>query len=170
MLVNLERVYPNAVFSDPSLNRRLSRVVNTWRATIRYELEKLEQAPEKAGQIDNPYNPGQVLKPRDSLFVGRRDLVQQLAEALSKGSRRPTFLLNGERRMGKSSTLKQLPSLLGGYYLPIVYDLQVRGISSSTDGFLNAISGEIYKVMSSRGIRVKKLQQVHLREASRRNE
>ena len=29
MLDNLERVYPNAAFSDPSLNRRLSRVVNT---------------------------------------------------------------------------------------------------------------------------------------------
>ncbi len=170
MIVNLERVYPNSALSDLRLNKRLSDVVNVWRATGRYELEKLDQAPEKIGQIDNPYNPGQVLKPRDSLFVGRRDLVQQLAEALSKGSRRPTFLLNGERRMGKSSTLKQLPNLLGAHYLPIVYDLQVRGVSSSTDGFLNTIAGEIYKVVSARGMRVKKLEPVQLREASRRNE
>ena len=170
MIVNLERVYPDTAFADPRLNKRLGAVVNTWRATIRYELEKLEQAPEKTGQIDNPYNPGQVLKPRDSLFVGRRDLVQLLAEALSKESRRPTFLLNGERRMGKSSTLKQLPNLLGAYYLPIVYDLQVRGVSSSTDGFLNTVAGEIYKAVSARGLRVKKLEQGHLREASRKNE
>jgi AAA+ ATPase superfamily predicted ATPase len=169
MIVNLERVYPDTAFADPRLNKRLGAVVNTWRATIRYEMEKLEQAPEK-GQIDNPYNPGQVLKPRDSLFVGRRDLVQQLAEALSKGSRRSTFLLNGERRMGKSSTLKQLPNLLGAYYLPIVYDLQVRGVSSSTDGFLSTVAGEIYKAVSARGMRVKKLEQAHLREASRKNE
>jgi len=170
MLVNLERVYPNAVFSDPSLNRRLSRVVNTWRATSRYELEKLEQAHERIGQIDNPYNPGQVLKPRDSLFVGRRDLVQQLAEAMSKGSRRPTFLLNGERRMGKSSTLKQLPNLLGAHYLTTIYDLQVRGVSSSTEALLNTIAAEVYKVVSAQGMRIKKLEQGLLREASRRNE
>jgi hypothetical protein len=170
MIANLDRVYPNTALTDPGLSKRLNEVVTVWRATSRYELEKLEQAPEKIGQIDNPYNPGQVLKPRDSLFVGRRDLVQQLAEALRKGSHHPTFLLNGERRMGKSSTLKQLPNLLGAYYLPIVYDLQVRGVSSSTEGFLTTIAGEIYKVVSARGMRVKKLEQVQLREASRRNE
>ena len=170
MIANLEKVYPNTAFTDFRLNQRLAEVVNAWRTTGRYELEKLEQAPEKTGQIDNPYNPGQVLKPRDSLFVGRRDLVQQLAEALSKGSHRPTFLLNGERRMGKSSTLKQLPNLLGAHYLPIVYDLQVRGVSASTDGLLNTIAGEIYKAVSARGMRVKKLEQARLREASRRNE
>ena len=170
MMADLEKVYPDTAFTDISLNKRLGEVVNTWRTTCRYELEKLEQAIERAGQIDNPYNPGQVLKPHDSLFVGRRDLVQQLAEALSKGSRRPTFLLNGERRMGKSSTLKQLPNLLGAHYLPIVYDLQVRGVSSSTDGFLNTVAGEIYKAVSARGMRVKKLEQGHLREASRKNE
>jgi uncharacterized protein len=170
MIVNLERVYPDTAFADPRLNKRLGAVVNTWGATIRYELEKLEQAPEKTGQIDNPYIPGLVLEARDSLFVGRRDLVQQLAEALSKGSRCPTFLLNGERRMGKSSTLKQLPNLLGAHYLPIVYDLQVRGVSASTDGLLNTIAGEIYGAVSARGMRVAKLEQVRLREASRKNE
>jgi hypothetical protein len=170
MIVNLERVYPNTAFTDTRLNKRLSDVVNTWKATIRYELEKLEQASDKTGQIDNPFNPGQVLKPRDSLFVGRRDLVQQLAEALSKGSQRPTFLLNGERRMGKSSTLKQLPNLLGAHYLPIIYDLQVRGVSASTDAFLNTLAIEISKVMSGRGIKVKKLEQIQLKAASRRNE
>ena len=170
MIVNLEKVYPDTAFTDPRLNKRLAKVVNTWRTTGRYELEKLEQEPERAGQIDNPYNPGQVLKPHDTLFVGRRDLVQQLAEALSRGSRHPTFLLNGERRTGKSSTLKQLPNLLGPHCLPIVYDLQRRGVSSSADGFLDTIAGEIYKAVSARGMRVKKLEQARLKEASRRNE
>ncbi len=170
MIVNLEKVYPDTAFTESRLNKRLAEVIDAWRTTGRYELDRLEQAPERAGQIDNPYNPGQILKPRDSLFVGRRDLVQQLAEALGKGSHRPTFLLNGERRMGKSSTLKQLPNLLGAHYLPIVYDLQVRGVSASADGLLNTIAGEIYKAVSARGMRVKKLEQTRLREASRKNE
>ena len=38
------------------------------------------------------------------------------------------------------------------------------------DGFLSTIGGEIYKVVRSRGMRIKKLEQVLMREASRRNE
>ncbi|HYU77085.1 MAG TPA: hypothetical protein VEL31_30820, partial [Ktedonobacteraceae bacterium] len=130
MLAQLERIYPNTAFSDTRLNTLLGRIVTNWRAVATYEQEKLEQGSERVGQIDNPYNPGQVLKSHDPLFVGRRDVVRQLSESLSRGNHRPTFLLNGERRMGKSSTLKQLPNLLGAAYLPIVYDLQARGVSS----------------------------------------
>ena len=74
----------------------------------------------KKSPIDNPYIPGQALELRNSLFVGRQDLVQQLGEALSRGTYQPTFLLTGERRMGKTSTLKQLSDLLGARYFPIV--------------------------------------------------
>lgn len=170
MIVNLKRIYPHTAFKDPDLNRRLSEVVNTWLATSRQELKNLEQGPKKAGHIDNPYNPGNALKLRDSLFVGRRDVAQQLSEALGRGSHRPTFLLHGERRMGKSSTLRQLPDLLGAHYLPIFYDLQTPGISSSAATFLSVIAKEIYEVIASRGMRIKKLEYLHLREASRENE
>jgi len=170
MLAHLGRVYPNTAFSDVRLNTLLGRVVTNWRAAARYEQEKLEQGSERVGQIDNPYNPGQVLRPHDPLFVGRRDVVRQLSEALSRGSHHPTFLLNGERRMGKSSALKQLPNLLGAAYIPIVYDLQARGISSSIDVFLGKLAEEIYKTVSMRGMLIEKLERVQLQEAMYRND
>ncbi len=170
MLTHLKKVHPNTAFGDTTLNKRLSEVVSTWRIVIQQELKELEKAPEKTSQIGNPYNPGPALELKDSLFVGRRDLAQHLGEALSRTTRRPTFLLNGERRMGKSSTLKQLPDLLGAHYLPITYDLQIRGISSSTAAFLGAIAEEIYKVMTTRGLRIKKLEYERLQEASQKNE
>ncbi len=170
MMANLKRVYPNTVFRDARFSKRLGLVVGKWQETARYELERMEQAPENAGQIDNPYIPGPALEIRNSLFVGRRDLVQQLEEALGKGSHRPTFFLNGERRMGKTSTLKQLPNLLGSQYLPISYDLQTRGISSSAAAFLATVSEEISKAMSTRGMSIKKLEYVQLREIERENE
>jgi uncharacterized protein len=169
MLAHLEKIYPSTAFPDLKFNALLEKIVSTWRAAARYEQEKLEQGSESMGQIDNPYNPGQVLKPHDTLFVGRRDVVRQLSESLSRENH-PTFLLNGERRMGKSSTLKQLPNLLGASYLPIIYDLQARGISSSVDALLGKLAEEIYKVVSLRGINVKKLERVHLREALQSNE
>ncbi len=170
MIADLKKVYPNTAFTDARLNTRLGEVVRTWRAVVQRELEEMERAPEKTTRIDNPYNPGPALELRDSLFVGRRDLAQQLGDALGRGSRRPTFLLQGERRMGKSSTLKQLPDLLGARYLPIFYDLQTRGFSSNIAVFLGKIADEIYKVMRARGVLTKKLAFERLQEASRKNE
>ncbi len=170
MIANLKRVHLNTAFEDARLNKRLGAIVDRWRTAAYEEQEKLEKAPEMAGQLDNPYIPGPAIELRSSLFVGRRDLVQQLEEALSRGSLRPTFFLNGERRMGKSSTLKQLPTLLGARYLPITYDLQRRGISSSAAAFLAAVSEEMTKMMSANGMQVKKLEYMQLREASRENE
>src|SRR5205823_6690716 len=122
------------------------------------------------GYIDNPYISGSALKSNNSLFVGRRDLVRQLEQALNRGVYRPSFFLTGERRMGKTSTLNQLSILLGARYLPITFDLQSRGISSSAAAFLNEIAEAIYKVLDVRGTRIKKLEYVLLKEASHENE
>jgi hypothetical protein len=170
MIADLKKVYPNTAFTDAHLNMRLDKVVKTWRAVAERELEEMERAPEKTSRVENPYNPGPALELRNSLFVGRRDLAQQLGDALGRGSRRPTFLLQGERRMGKSSTLKQLPDLLGARYLPIFYDLQTRGFSSSIAVFLGKIADEIYKVMRTSGLPTKKLAYERLQDASRKND
>jgi uncharacterized protein len=155
---------------DEIFNKRLSEVVSTWLSIAQIKLAELMQEPQKTDQINNPYIVGSVLERGTSLFVGRRDLAQQLEQALRRGSHRPTFFLNGERRMGKSSTLRQLPDLLSKSYLPIVYDLQSRGVSSSIDVFLAAIANEIDNVMSKSGMQVEKLEKESLQEASRKNE
>ncbi len=170
MISNLKRVYANTGFRDPRLSKRLILIVDRWRDIAKDEQETMEVAPENIGQIDNPYIPGPALEIRNSLFVGRSDLVKQLEEALGRGGYRPTFFLNGERRMGKTSTLKQLPNLLGSQYLPISYDLQTRGISSSAAAFLATVSEEISRAMSERGMQVRKLEYVRLREMERENE
>ncbi|HYU72718.1 MAG TPA: hypothetical protein VEL31_08550 [Ktedonobacteraceae bacterium] len=157
MKANLLKVHPDVAFRDQKLNRRLGNVVKLWLEVARQEQEKLASGPQEIGRIDNPYKPGQVLKLSDTLFVGRRDLAQQLEEALRKGDRRPTLMLNGERRMGKSTTLVQLPRLLGSRYLPIFYDLQNPGIIANTAIFLYALAKEIHKVMNTNGMQVKPL-------------
>ena len=155
---------------DEKFNERLKEVVNRWVGFAQYELDKLEQEPQKTDKITNPYVVGSVLELGTSLFVGRQDLAQQLEQDLKRGSQRPTFFLNGERRMGKSSTLRQLPDFLPKSYLSIIYDLQNRGMSSGIDNFLAAISNEIYNMMSKKGLQVEKLEKESLQEASHKNE
>jgi hypothetical protein len=122
------------------------------------------------GNLPNPYISGQAIQPDDPTFVGRRDLAQHLERALSREQYRPTFFLTGERRMGKSSTLNQLPNLLSTRYVPIVLDLQARGKTSSASAFLWSIADAVAAKLESRGIVSRRLDTTLLIEASRENE
>jgi hypothetical protein len=170
MKAKLRQVHPDVAFRDQQLNRRLSNVVEAWLAAAQQEQEKLAHAGQELGSIDNPYKPGVVLNTNDTTFVGRRDLAQQLEVALNRSASRPTFMLYGERRMGKSSTLMCLPKLLGSRYLPIFCDMQKTGVASSIAIFLGTLAEEIHKMMSTRGMKVKPLSYEALREALKENE
>ncbi|MBV9230150.1 MAG: ATP-binding protein, partial [Chloroflexi bacterium] len=169
MLVSLNEIHPDTASRDAVLNKRLRDLVNQWLTIVQAELREQTQNFETTGQIPNPYNPGPILEPHDRLFVGRSDLVRQLENALGQGRRRPTFFLYGERRMGKSSTLLQLPDLLTSRYLSITYDLQNPGITSTTVALLHTIAEGIYQMMEDRETPVKKLERADLQEASKEN-
>ncbi|GHO92730.1 hypothetical protein KSF_027780 [Reticulibacter mediterranei] len=169
MKANLKRIYPLNTFRETALNRMLDEVVHTWNTVALREQEYMERSTDRAGQIENPYTPGLVLERHDPLFVGRKDLAHQLSDALRR-SRRPTFFLTGERRMGKSSILKQLPDLLGSHYLPVFYDLQSTGIASSIAALLAAIAEGIYELLITRGMLIKELSYEQLKEDLRDNE
>lgn len=169
MLLNLKKIHPTTTFRDAVLNRRLEEIVQKWQAIARHELDTIKSGPANFGHIDNPYTPGLALELHKSLFVGRDDVAQQLSEALSR-SRRPTFFLTGERRMGKSSILKQLPGLLGSQYLSVFYDLQSTGIASSIAALLAAIAEGVYNLLGTKGMSIKRLEYEQLREDQRENE
>jgi hypothetical protein len=169
MKTNLKKIYPLNTFRETALNRMLDEVVHKWNNVALREQEYMERSMDRAGQIENPYTPGLVLELHDPLFVGRKDLAHQLSEALRR-TRRPTFFLTGERRMGKSSILKQLPDLLGSHYLPVFYDLQSTGIASSIAALLAAIAERIYELLITRGMLIKELSYEQLREDQRDNE
>ena len=177
MIGNLQRIsYEEASSSkqptpEDERNKRLESIVNKWLDRAEAKLKELEQEPHNTDQIDNPYVVGPVLALETSPFVGRRDIVQRLEQDLKRGSHRPTFFLSGERRMGKSSLLRQLPRLLDDHaFLPIFYDLQAPGVRSSAAAFLGTVSENIQKMLDTRGKQVEKLKSEYLREISLRNE
>jgi hypothetical protein len=156
----LKTLHPSHSFKYLNLNHLLEAVVNRW-------IMLAEQGKETLGStshglfIDNPYVPGRVLDLRNPLFVGRNDVVQKLSQALHKPYR-PTFLLFGERRMGKSSIIKQLPVLLGPRYIPVFYDLQQSGILASIAAFYGNLAANIERQMKDRGILVPTLERAQL--------
>ncbi|MGH2494254.1 MAG: AAA family ATPase [Ktedonobacteraceae bacterium] len=170
MIGNLKKVHIPPALRSLEISTRVEKVVDHWLREARQEQDEQEQAPQEIGQIDNPFVAGPLLKAGDSRFVGRKDLVEQLRGALDREDGRPAFLLYGERRIGKSSTLSQLPIVLGTHYLPVIYDLQSRDISSSVAAFLSTLAHEISRVVSRRGASLKPVSEKRLERARQRNE
>lgn len=165
----LRAVLLDAHTNDEKINMLADRVVAKWRGIVQAERDRLQNQPQEIGKIENPYNPA-IFTPGDSLFVGRQDVIQELESALNREDGIPPFLLNGERRIGKTSILKQLPTLLNPRYLPIIYDLQKPGISSSTARFLATLSTEINSVLTVQGIRTDTMEYKQLQKESKGNE
>lgn len=158
----------HSTFRNPALTQQLRTVIRQWTIAA-------EQGKETLGTItgslsmSNPYAPGNPLELHDPLFVGRNDIIQKMGQALQQRYR-PTFLLTGERRMGKSSIIKQLPVLLGPRYIPIFYDLQTPGILATIAAFFDAIISGVEKQFQSRRFPFQKLERRQLDEAQQQSE
>ena len=160
MITYLRTLHPGQSFQYINLNQMLEAVVTSW-------IMLAEQGKDTLGStsgalfIENPYVPGRALDLHSPLFVGRNDVVQRLSQAFHN-PQRPTFLLFGERRMGKSSIIKQLPVLLGPGYIPVFYDLQQSGLLANAAAFFGNVAVGIERQMRDRGLLVPALDRVWL--------
>src|SRR5690606_17312417 len=87
-----------------------------------------------------------LLSEQELAFKGRQSLFRQLEQALGgQSGQRSTLLLFGQRRVGKTSALHQLPLRLGSHILPIFLDLQdLRlGSAESSAGLLAGMATQI---------------------------
>lgn len=129
----------------PSLGEPVVRlwqpVIGQWQQVLLNELEAVATVPTTT--IENPYQPGNPLQlNRRDLFKGRRELRDVVVKALLE-RHRPTLVLHGPRRMGKTSFLLQLPALLPGNTLPVFLDLQRPAATQTTAAFLYHIARAI---------------------------
>src|SRR5581483_8456114 len=105
-------------------------------------LTTLQEDDIEAGIIDDPYITGPALSGGNRCFVGRLDIIEKLKKDLAL-DRRSAFSLKGERRMGKTSTLNQLPELLSPNCISITMDLQLPSTRSTLADFLKVIAEKI---------------------------
>lgn len=128
-------------------------VARKWREVAEARLEALGEAEAAAGVIHNPYVFGQPIEETDSnLFVGRRDVVRDIEVSLLGGTAKPTLVLWGPRRMGKTSVLLQLPRLLGNEFAPAFVDMQGMGARESTVAFFRTVTEAAAGALQRRGI------------------
>jgi hypothetical protein len=113
---------------------------------------QLVAVPEEFVVISNPYATGRPLGPGSSVFFGREDQFDFIRENLGKLGQENILVLVGQRRMGKTSLLRQLPAHLGEQYLPVFLDGQALAVEGGVAGLLYDVALEIVEVLAGQGI------------------
>jgi len=109
--------------SNERYAKRFRPIVKSWRQILANHMRELAAAAELHQEIDSPYIIGVPLTEQQTIFIGRTDISAQI-EQLLRDQRRPPLLLYGQRRMGKTSLLNNLGSLLPNTIVPLFVDLQ----------------------------------------------
>jgi AAA+ ATPase superfamily predicted ATPase len=123
---------------------RFYPIATSWRQVVGKHLQDLTEAVERTQEIDNPYIVGVPLTEQQEIFVGRSDIVARI-EQLLVDQRRPPLLLYGQRRMGKTSLLRNLGRLLPSTIVPLFVDGQRIALASDYPDFLSNIAREMGK-------------------------
>jgi hypothetical protein len=104
-----------------------SIVIDLWREEAGKRLADIEREAQRMEPIStNVYRSGDALKPETdrAVFVGRDDLRERLAREILTARSMPMLLIQGQRRVGKTSLLNFLPELLGPRFVVVYQDLQ----------------------------------------------
>src|SRR5512145_1752121 len=100
----------------------------------------------------NPYIAGAPVV-ESTLFFGRDDVFSWITRALLGKYVDHILVIHGQRRVGKTSVLKQLHTRLPANYIQVFLDLQGR-ISTSHDRFLWWMAREITKSLRAHQINI----------------
>ncbi|WP_437681726.1 AAA family ATPase [Sorangium sp. So ce131] len=127
------------------------RVLDHWRSTLR---EGIEAQLASAGRVEivQPFQTGNPIRAdRHHLFKGRRRLAADVVHT-ARGQGRPTLVLHGPRRCGKSSFLLNLSRLLPEDLVPVYVDLQSQAMTSSEGDFCFGLVRAAIRDLRSRGL------------------
>jgi len=115
--------------------RRFIAVAEHWDRLVADEIARLSAESEVKADIPNPYIAGNPILPDEGvMFAPRPDLVRAVENALAAAHGKPTLILYGPRRMGKTTFLLHLPRLLPDKVVPVFVDLQGAVLVSGLGG------------------------------------
>lgn len=94
----------------------------------------------------NPYIAGAPVT-ESSMFFGREEVFGWIERSLAGKFVDHILVLHGQRRVGKTSVLKQIPNFLGDKYIQVFFDLQGR-TNTTLDRFLWWLAREIARTLT----------------------
>jgi hypothetical protein len=136
----------------PQSVKRWQPAIERWQEIL--ELEIAEQQKTSQGELLNPFQFGNPLRPdRAAIFKGRQDFADRLVRSILDRNR-PTLVLHGPRRAGKTSFLLNLPRLLPSDLVPIYLDMQQGSMTASEGDFCYGLVRAIDRDTRSQGLQL----------------
>ncbi|RMG99966.1 MAG: hypothetical protein D6706_04750 [Chloroflexi bacterium] len=102
--------------------------------------------------IPNPYLPGSPLRRHSTLFYGREELFQFIAQNVSRTDQRNVLILIGQRRTGKTSILLRLEQHLPDHVIPVYIDCQSLGVTPGMPALFHDLAWLIADTLITRNI------------------
>ena len=94
----------------------------------------------------NPYIAGAPVV-ETSMFFGREEVFRWIENSLTGKYVNHILVIHGQRRVGKTTVLKQIPNFLPEKYIQVFFDLQGR-TSTTLDRFLWWMASEILRTLN----------------------
>ena len=106
------------------------------------------------GPVENPYvgHSGRPVAPPN--FVGREDIIEQLHKLWQNKGQLPPIILYGHRRMGKTSTLRNLNAEKNPKILLVLIDMQDAGLVDNTGQLFYQFAYSIHQKALLAGLQV----------------
>jgi hypothetical protein len=162
-------VLPAGRTADVEVWARPSPSIDAFRAEFRVTYDDRERAgktelfadrvrlvvpPAVFRPIPNPYATGKPLRAGSPVFFGREDIFAFIRENLGGRAGENVLILVAERRMGKTSILRQLQLRLGEAIIPVFIDGQGVGMEPGMANLLYDISLEVQRGLAEKGVKV----------------
>jgi hypothetical protein len=119
----------------------LRRIIRQWRRLVSEAGGQVGRA-EEVGPVANPYVAGNPVT--GNLFVGREDILRRLEELWGGEGQKPSVVLYGHRRMGKSSILHNLGARFGTQTIIVDFNMQRVGLVKNTGELLYNLALALY--------------------------
>lgn len=141
----------------------IKKIIEQWGRLITRHEEELNTADHEREKLRAFYYAGSGLEAGSPVFRGRSDVFEVIEEVTANLDRPETLVLIGQPRMGKSSTLKQLPDKLPNM-LMLYVDCQKEFNTDSTAGYAYAImhSMATQEAARAQGLRLTPVSQTEL--------
>jgi hypothetical protein len=140
---------------NPQSAQRWQPAITCWQHIL--ELEIAEQQKVSQGELLNPFQFGNPLRPNSAtIFKGRQAFADQLVRLILDRNR-PTLVLHGPRRAGKTSFLLNLPRLLPSDLIPVYLDIQQNSMTDSEGDFCYGFVRAIHRDTLSQGLQIPSL-------------
>jgi hypothetical protein len=143
----LTHFYNQTLVEDRCWREEYLQALNLWQQVAQDEARKLDAEVQQQEPITrNVYLSGEALRPNSNaqVFLGRDDIKNELTRRICSAEQMPLFLIQGQRRVGKTSLLNFLEPLLGSGFRVVYQDLQSARIGSTVPSWLADLQAQIH--------------------------